>query len=431
MRAESGLAKADTRARGADRPLPRRGLQGFSLPAGLPQHILAFVGENENGILRVHSNDLLDLVRPHGLTGQVIDMSSPSWADELQQAIKSGVLFAWGAAGIGARLRIGKQWLWDTLEVPFVSLLSDSPCWMPANHHVPSRYIANGYVFRDWLDVQRRLIRSRQISTVLPHGIIGNALRDATPWSERPHRMVFVKTGQAPALHRSRWLGLPPRFRAVLEDASAAVLHRGVGDITETYLQCLEHHGLYLEQRADVLFALMRELDVYVRDYRSTALVHALLDLPVDVIGRGWEHTARLGGKARFHSALEASSLPTLYSQTQYLLNTMPNFGTCTHERVLHGFASKCCVVTNENAAMRERFGPLPTYFGIDTESAGLADRVAALFYSTERYDDRLQPALDFVTTEYDAAAMMRGMIDLALEVRESAKYTAFDVFQS
>ncbi len=423
MQAQTGKA---AKQRGVVR-FPAPGLDSLRLPPTVPRHILACVGQNENGILRTHSNDLLDLVRPYGFTGQVIDLAHASWADDLRQALDGGVLFGWGAAGIGARLRPGGQSLWDAAQVPFISLLSDSPCWMPANHHVPSRYVANGYVFRDWLDMQRRLIRSRQISALLPIGIIANPLRDAIAWSRRPHRMVLVKTGHAPSLHRSRWLSLPPRFRAVLEDTSAAVLKQGVCDITDTYLQCLDHHDLYLEQRPDVLFGLMREVDVYVRDCRSTALVHALLDLPVDIIGRGWDHAARLGGKARFHPAVDAATLPTLYSQTQFLLNTMPNFANGTHERVLHGFATKCCVVSNENAAMRAHFSALPSYFGIDTESGELADQLAALYHSTAEYDEQLQPALDLVTAEYDAATMMRGMIDLALEVRHAAQYAAFD----
>ena len=408
--------------------LPRPHLQGVRLPAGLPRHILAFVGENENGILRAISNELHELVGPHGFTGQIIDLSTPTWADELDGALQSGVLFAWGAAGIGARLRSGDQLLWDAVKVPFISLLSDSPSWMPANHRIPSRFVANGYLFRDWLAMQRRLIRSPQLSTLLPVGVIANPMRDQTPWSCRPHRMVFVKTGHPPALHRSRWLGLPPRFRAVLEDSSAAALQSGVGDITSIFLDCVDHHDLFLEGRPDILFGLMRELDVFVRDSRSTALVHGLLDLPVDIIGRGWDHVSRLGGKARFHPAVAAATLPSLYCQTQFLLNTMPNFSSGTHERVLNGFASKCCVVTNQNPAMRDQFGALPSYFAVDTESAGLPDRLAGLYHGTEPYDDHLQPALDLVTTEFDAAAMMRGMIDLSLEVREAAKYSAFDL---
>ncbi len=396
------------------------------LPASLPRAIVAFVGQNENGILRAHSDDFMELAKPYGLTGTVIDLNDPAWADQLRAQLEQGLLFAWGHAGVGSQLKIGEQSLWDAVKVPFVAMHSDSPSWMPANHRVESDYVANGYVFHDWLNVQRRLIRSPQISALLPLGVTGNPMRDIMSWSDRPTRMLFVKTGHAPALHRSGWLNLPPRFRAVIEDTSAAVLGQGVCDITETLLKCLDHHGLYLEQRPEVLFSLMQQIDVYVRDCRSTAMVKALLDLPVDIIGRGWDHMRCLGGKARFHEAVEATALPQLYAETQFLLNTMPNFATRTHERVLHGFATKCCVVTNENAFMRKTFGPLPSYFGIDTEANELTDRLATIYHSPERYDDRLQPALDFVTTKFDAAVMMRGLIELALEVREAATYTRF-----
>ena len=401
-------------------------LDGLQLPGSLPRTIVAFVGENENGILRRVTAEMMEIVRPHGLVGHVIDFSDPAWADELRGLLEAGVLFAWSAAGVGARLNPGGQLLWDAVSVPFVSVLSDSPSWMPANHHVPSQYVANGYVFEDWLKMQRRLIRSPQISSLLPLGTDPNPLRDVLRWSERPRRMLFVKTGHAPSLHRSRWLGLPPRFRAVLEDTAAAVLQQGVGDITDTMLACLDHHNLYLEQRPDVLFGLMREVDVYVRDARSTAMVHALLDLPVDIIGRGWDHVERLGGKARFHKAVDAATLPKLYSETQFLVNTMPNFSTRTHERVLHGFAAKSCVVTNENQDMRQRFGKLPSYFAVDTEHDDLASRMAELFHGTTCYDDLVQPALDLVAADFSAAGFMRGLIDLAMEVRAAGAYSGY-----
>ncbi len=396
------------------------------LPPSSPRVIVAFVGQNENGILRAHSQAFMALAQPWGLTGTVLDLGDPTWMDQLRSLLEQGVLFAWGHAGIGARLTIGTTPLWDAVKVPFIAMHSDSPCWMPANHYVASDYVANGYVFQDWLDVQKRLIQSPQISALLPHGVMDHPLRDAIAWSDRPRRMLFVKTGHAPALHRSRWLQLPPRFRAIIEETSAAILAQGVGDITETLLQCLDHHGLYLDQRPDVLLALMQKIDVYVRDCRSTAMVEAMLDLPVDIIGRGWDHMKRLGGKARFHSAVDAAALPRLYAETQFLLNTMPNFAACTHERVLQGFASRCCVVTNENAFMREAFGSLPSYFGVDTEADGLPEQLATLFHSPRRFDDCLQPALDLVTSEFDPGLMMRGLIELALEVREATNYTSF-----
>ena len=409
-------------------PTPPRpsALDGLRLPEGAPRSVAVLVGENENGILRSITGDFMSLLPAHGLDSHCISLCDPGWRAQLDDLIAEGLLFVWGAAGVGARLPHADGLLWDAIQVPFISALADSPCWMPKNHHVPSRWVANGYLYRDWLSMQRQLIRSPQISSLLPHGVADNPLRDRTPWSQRSHRMLLVKTGGSPEQHRTDWGLLPPRFRAVVEDAAAAALSRGVGDISDTVLAAMEHHDLSVEHRPDILFALMRSVDVYVRDTRSTQLVQALLDLPVDIIGRGWDHLSALDGRARFHAAVNADMLPGLYANTQFLLNTIPNFSFGTHERVPNGFAAKCCVISNENADMRSRFGALPSYFGIETAAPELADQLAALFHDAGTYEDRLDPALDLVAARYTAEGFMRGLIDLAMEVRTAAAFEAF-----
>ena len=370
----------------------------------------------------------MDLLTPHGLNGHVVNCHAEGWRGQVQGLLDQGILFAWGAAGIGASLKVNDVSFWDKTGIPFISVLADTPCQLPANHHVAARHVANGYQFRDWLKMQRRLIRSPQLSTMLPVGIIPNEARDAIAWSNRPHRMVFVKTCCAPELHRSSWVELPKRFIAVIEDSAAAILQQGVGDITDTVLQCLDHHGLFLECRPEVLFGLMCYVDIYVRDCRSTLMAKALLDLPVDIVGRGWEHVSTPGSRARFYKSVDAKELLTLYANTQFVLNTMPNFSTGTHERVLNGFAAKCCVVTNENDDMRRRFGPLPSYFGLDTAASDLGERLATIYYGTERYDDQMQPALDLVQTEFSAERFVCAMLELAGEVKLAAseEFTGF-----
>ncbi len=406
-------------------PVPNA-LAGLCLPADAPRTIVAIVGDNENGTLRTVSQDFMGLLPAHGFDPHVIELSDPIWLDRLGSLLQNGVLFAWGAAGAGARLPHPEGLLWETLRVPFISVLADSPCWMPANHHVPSRYIANGYVYRDWLTMQRRLIQSPQISSLLPHGVLPNPDRDTVPWSRRRNRMVFVKTGCDPAQHEAEWAALPARFRTVVAESATACLKQPVGDISETVLRCMAAHDLYVEKRPDILFALMRHVDVYVRDVRSSNLVTALLDLPVDILGRGWDHLAAKGGRAEFHAPVDASALPGIYADTQFLLNTMPNVSAGTHERVAAGFDAKCCVVTNENAEMKARFSALPSYFGIDTEAANLPDRLAALFHDTHCYDDDLEPAVEIARTEFSPEGFMRGLIDLALEMRSAASFAAF-----
>ncbi len=401
-------------------------LDDLDLPDGAPRAVVALVGENENGILRSVSQDFMGLLSKHGLSGHVVDLTDHCWLPDLTDLVNRGVLFAWGSAGVGARLQHRNGSLWDAVKVPFVSVMADSPCWMPANHHVPSRYVANGYMFRDWLNIQRRLIRSPQISGLLQQAVLPNPAADDLAWTDRPRRMVFVKTGCDPALHQAKWQALPRRFRAVLEDSAALALRQGVSDISDTVLQCLRAQDLFVETRPDLLFGLMQEVDVYVRDYRSTVMARALLNLPAEIIGRGWEHVATPGCKARFRPAIDGSLLAGLYSETQFLLNTMPNFAHGTHERVLNGFAAKCCVVTNENADMRTQFGDLPSYFALDTEASGLADELAELFNTKRQFDDSLEAAQALVQTTHAPEMFLRSMIDLALEVMAGSDFESF-----
>ena len=209
-----------------------------------PKSVVAFVGENENGILRQTSQEFMDLLAPHGLNGHVVNLHAEGWQGQLHTLLEQGLLFAWGAAGIGASLKVDGNSFWDAVGVPFISVLADTPCQKPSNHFMSAKHVANGYQFKDWLKIQRRLVRSPQISSILPVGIIANQARDHVRWSDRLHRMVFVKTSCAPQTHRAQWTRLPKRFIAVIEDSSAAILQQGVGDITDTVLQCLDDHGL-------------------------------------------------------------------------------------------------------------------------------------------------------------------------------------------
>ena len=401
-------------------------MHDLEIPLSAPRTLAAFVGENENGILRSFSQALHDCIAPFGFVGQVINLLEDGWQLQLEKLLGDGLLLAWGAAGIGAHLNNANVSFWDGVQVPFISVLSDSPSQIPRNHFVRSRFVGNGYMIADWLEMQRRWVRSPQLATVLPQSIMQNPRRDLVAWSDREYRMVFVKTGHAPELHRQSWAEWPPRFRAVVEDCVAEALRHGVGDISQSFMASADHHGLMLEGRVDVLFRLLYAADIYIRDLRSTTMVKALLDLPVDIVGRGWDHLKTGSQRARFHSPVDADTLPLLFANTQFLLNTMPNFSHGTHERVLYGFAARSCVVTNDNAEMRRRFGDLPSFFSVSTEAEALSDQLAALHATSERYDERTQPALDLMEQEFSPVGFMRALIEFGLEIRAASSFSPF-----
>ncbi len=388
--------------------------------------IVSFVGQNENGILRHLSHGLMSLMEPFGYTPQLIDLADPDWPNQLETVLKSGVAMAWGHAGIGAGLQIEGQNLWERIQVPFVSVLADSPCWRPCNHAVASRFVVNAYLYPEWLSVQRQFIRSSQVSAVVQGGLIPNPLRDSIAWRDRPRRMVLVKTGGDPVARREGWAALPARMRAVLEDAGHAATALPTGDITGLLIEAAAAHQITFDGRTDILFGLMAELDLYVRDSRSTALVAALLDVPADIYGRGWDHISHRAGRARFHPAIGAGCLPQIYAETQYMLNTTPNFASGVHERVAYGLDARCCVLSDQNAYMRDALHHIPTFSGFDPTDSALPQWLAAQYNDPTDYTDLAEPALAFTAEAFDGVRYMRSLLDLADGVRAGERFADY-----
>ena len=392
----------------------------------MARHVVAFVGENENGILASFSQAIMEPLGPMGLQGHLIDLHDPGWADRLQPLAREGIAFAWGSAGIGARLDVGGENLWEMLQVPFISTLADTPSQLLANHRVASRYVANGYMYRDWLELQRRFIHSPQISALLPHSVLPNPQRDRLPWARRPHRMVFVKTGEDPARRRADWQAWPRLLRDVLHEAAEAAAARGTGDVTDLVLDSTKARGLHLEERLEILFALTYQVDLYVRGLRANAFARALLPLDALIIGRGWDHLDLSGARAAWRPAMPASELPALYAETQFLVSTNPNFSHGVHERIPNGFAARACVISDENAFTRECFAGLPSFFGLDWTEPDLTGRLAAIHAEDHDLGSLTGPALAMAEDRYAPSRFLGGMIDLAELVQAGNRLERF-----
>lgn len=390
-------------------------------------NVVAFVGENENGILAELSCGMARSLASMGLRGHVIDLHRPGWSDTLEPIARQGIAFAWGYAGVGAALEMGGDNLWDMLQVPFISVLADAPSQLPANHCVRARFVANGYLFRDWLEVQRRFIRSPQISAMLPPSVPANPQRDVLAWARRPHRMVFVKTGDDPARRMAEWDAWPAVLRAVLHDATSVAAQRPTGDITEVVLDAAIANGLHLEERLEILFALFNEVDRQTRALRATAFARALLPLPAIIIGRGWDHLDLSGARASLRPAVPAEELPALYAGTQFLVSTNPNFAHGVHERPVNGFAARACVVSDENAFSRERFASLPSFFGLDWTSAELEAWVAAIFHRNFGDGPDTTPALAMAEEQFGPVRFLQAMSGLAALVLAGNRLERFE----
>jgi hypothetical protein len=392
--------------------------------------VVAFVGQNENDALAAGSHELLAAMRPHGLDGHIVNLHDSRWTDQLGRLANDGILFAFGFAGIGAILdhvdpvTRAKLNLWDTLRVPFISILADQPAIQPRNHRVAARYVVNGYLFRDYFELQRSFIRSPQISVMLPQICTVNPHRDKKPWASRTRRMVFVKSGGDPNLLREYWPNFPARFRAILEEASAEILKRPAHNINDPVLACFASHGIELGDRHEIFFAAVQQIDFYVRLVRATQTARALCRVPAEIIGSRWDHIDKSGAKARFLPPVKADTLPELYADAQFIVNVTPNFSSGAHERVLQGMAAKACVISDDNDFARRRFGALPSYHGFDWNDPDWPEKIVAWFDSREDYEDRPQLAVDFLAAEFDIGKLIGALLEIADLVRYGENFS-------
>ena len=383
-----------------------------------PRNIVAFVGENENNILRQFSLDFMRFLNPTQFKTHVINLYDQNWPAQLHKLSEDGIAMAWSHAGIAALIENNNENLWDTLKIPFISVLADPPSWCVRNHFIRSRFVANAYVFPEWLNVQNRFVQSPQLSTLIPHlGIVPNPLKDAIPWRDRPQRMVMVKTGGNPEIRRQNWKSLPPRWRNVLEDASSVAIQLPTGDITDIFVQAYTSHNFSSEHRLEIFHALLHELDLYVREYRMNVVVRALLNLPVNIYGRGWDHLIPLATKAQFHAAFDASHLSSVYASTQFLLNTSPNVASSFHERVGQGLNSRCVVVSDQNRFTRENLKHIPSFYGFDATDHTLKDQFHALYHTQRDYTDDTQIGVDYIAQNFDCTKFMQSLLDIAQEI--------------
>jgi hypothetical protein len=379
----------------------------------MARNVVAFVGQDENGTIREGCLGLMRDLATFGLAGHVVNVNDPAWTSHFQELAQQGILIGWGVAGIGANLTLNGQNLWETLRVPFVSALADTPSWLPQAHRPPSRSVILGYFFDDWLDVQRRFIRAPNVCARLPTCVAPNPHRDRIPWHLRSHRMVFVKTGDSPAARRAQWANWPSRLRAVLEDAASEACRQGTMNLTDLLLDCVASHQLVFDSRTEYLLALMQELDLFVRAERSTRMVQALSRLPVEIIGRGWDHIDRSKAVAAFRPAVDAAHLHELMADTQFVVNTTPNFGSGMHERVLAAFAARACVVSDHNDYSRNILAGVPSFFGVEWHTDDLADRLADIFAIAEDLGPATDVALQLTETVFAPVNFMQALLEL------------------
>ena len=136
--------------------------------------VLAMVGQSMNDALGAATRAHKPMFDRLGLEFREINFSQPTASELLNQSIKDGdIAFAYSAMGMGGSLRTVTQAgqdliLWEAIEVPFISLMGDTPAYFFDRHVAPTNWHVPLYFFPDHHAVRKRYPLVPRTSGVIP-----------------------------------------------------------------------------------------------------------------------------------------------------------------------------------------------------------------------------------------------------------------------
>jgi hypothetical protein len=340
-------------------------------------YVLAFVGENENGILRWWTEQVLTTFAARGLSCKVIDLRKPEWRADLTTCLAIGkpeFCFSFQGMGMTMPLPSGEN-LWQRLGVPFLSCLGDNPYHAPAHHTAEGSGNFLLYGCEDFLQTYRRFMNGRAVAGILSTGYPPNPLADRTPWSKRKLDIVFVKTGVDPEKMSAEWNAWPRKAREILHDCAARVLSGADETVAVLCAEVFADRQIYWGDRRELFLSTCSMVDRYARAVRAQRMVTALMRHNAVIVGN-WPHLDKLNSRAVFQSPIAAEDLNAMYADSRITVNTLPTVRFGMHERIMAGLFAKTVVVSENTPHLQQRLSQCPSFFGLDIDSDTFVDQL-------------------------------------------------------
>ena len=347
------------------------------------RYVLAFVGENANGILRWWTEKILQSLEKHGFSHSLIDLREANWAEKLNYRLGKGkpqFCFSFQGMGMNLRLPNGDN-IWTANAIPFFSYLGDNPYHAPHLHTAtgPGMYLLYGTA--DFLQTYTTFLNGRAHAGVMPCGYSENIFSDRTEWAKRKHAVIYVKTGVDAEALRRQWDHFPQKIRAILHDTAAEVLSGRDETVMTLCAGSFAHQQIHWGDRNEFFLSACSLVDRYARAVRAERMVHALMPHDALIVG-DWSHLDRSGSKARFVPPVKAEDLDELYADSKIVVNTLPTVRFGMHERIIAGLFAKAAVVSDSTPFLQKRFQNCPSFLGVDIDKETFSEQLSATLTS-------------------------------------------------
>jgi hypothetical protein len=358
-----------------------------------------------------------------------INFSKPGAEAALNTSIREGgIEFAFSAMGGGADISTetddGRTLnLWEAMQVPFLSLLGDTPAYFFDRHVALTPWHACLYFFPEHFALRKQLPNPPAFSGCIPPIPFDARTKREIDFQRKSHgRLLFLKNGNDPATLVASWREALPQstflFLAELSSDLSSSIESDVScNIDEYVLSRFMDRGFDIRSSAPMRLLFAAQLDDYVRRFKSTLLGKLLMEFPIDIQGFNWSHVDFARGRATYREGGDYSASGEQIRGALALIDMSPNTQLAPHDRPMRAFGSYTLCITNRQRYFSEAFEEADA-FSYTFDPDQIRSKVATLIAHpkrtvelgisvSERFREKHKPE-DFAAYLIDAASHIR-----------------------
>lgn len=326
-----------------------------------------------------------EVIRQHfeacGKSVSILEISQDDWIEKLAAKTVRGVDFVYTWQGLGSHIVIednGKKTsLWELLKTPLICVHGDHPSHYPPNHRLESRYCFHLYNNAEYIRYSNQHFRRVRSAGLID---IPRVHMDPSMEWQQDECFVIAKNLTDPAVIEAHWRAqydqpLYEVFMAAAEILKHRVADESYVDVHGTVDKMIEEYDLERirpEVDIDLFHKFHSSLDIYLRNYKSIAVLVAMKDFPVRIYGRGWEKIAQTAPKNLvFQAGRNMADSQSLFYTRYGIVDISP--AKALHDRTRRAMANGCSFLSNAylEDTFAKRNGYAPLFYGLREDDLG------------------------------------------------------------
>jgi hypothetical protein len=341
-------------------------------------NIICFLAASEGDALAQLTREFIQPIADSASRVLYVNLNNPDWLKRLGEALTEPIWFAFAPFGIGQAIDLNvtgeHKNLWEAAKIPFVRVYGDIPAYFPDKHIGKYSNSINAYYEPSHAEFYLKWFEDKALTVLLPPiPIEMRSLLEIDEVAKRKGKIIFPKNGNSPEALIDYWrMALPSSMAralgSIVEECLSKENINREPHIDDRLLQYYENMELHLSVACPVLCFMVAQIDDYLRRYKSALITQSILDLPVIIRGKNWEHISFSGKKAIYDQNSDFGSTRTLIDEAPAIIDMSPNSVRAPHDRIYRAVGRGTAFLTNQNEYM-------PKSMSVDTGYTFLFER--------------------------------------------------------